>query len=135
MPVSNSALVGEQTGCTKKFSKLTPFRPKESMFGVLRFVLPLKLKSPHPWSSDKITIMLGGFSVFGAVLQATKQKSGTISKMRIVFFILVAIYNWYIKSLVQYGHSPARGVGPNRDSINKESTFKVLPFEITLHFF
>ncbi len=38
---------------------VAPSRASESIFGVARFVLPLTLKSPQPWSSVKITNTLG----------------------------------------------------------------------------
>ena len=47
-PVSHSARVGEQTGQTKNRSNKAPSRASESMFGVLRFVLPWTLRSPQP---------------------------------------------------------------------------------------
>src|SRR5262245_10394755 len=58
-PVRNSARVGEQTGWTKNRSNRAPSRASESTCGVFRLVLPLMLRSPHPWSSARMTTTFG----------------------------------------------------------------------------
>ena len=45
------------------------------MLGVERFVFPLTLRSPHPWSSLKMMTMFGFRSALGASVLGTEQDS------------------------------------------------------------
>jgi hypothetical protein len=58
--------------------KISETQVRESMCGVLRFVLPLTLKSPQPWSSERMTTTFGGAAVVDSPTAITSsQTKGT----------------------------------------------------------
>jgi hypothetical protein len=79
--------VGEQTGQTKKCSKLAPSLANESIFGVERSVFPFRLRSPHPWSSVKKTMTLG----LVAAKQENALKTNIIGRCLTIFMRFIDI--------------------------------------------
>ena len=68
------------------------------MFGVLRFWLPLRLRSPHPWSSVRITTMFGRlvccFSARTTESRFAKGDSAKAGSSKVRIF-MSAFRNWF----------------------------------------
>src|ERR1043166_3180422 len=60
---------------------MAPARASESILGVDRFVLPLMLRSPQPWSSARMMMMLG-LGARGAAAGAVNSPARKSAQMR-----------------------------------------------------